>query len=480
MTFDFTPILPFIIVAGAGLALLVLDLFLPEKFKWLTPALAAVSLAAALVVELGQVNYLRAGLNNMVIIDNFSVFANAIFICSGIAAIALAYDYIQRTGINHGEYYVLMLLSISGMMLMSTAADLIIVFLALELLSVPLYVLTGFARPRLESEEAALKYFLLGAFSSGVLLYGIALIYGATSYTSLQGITSAVSRGTADVPLLVMGGALLLVGVAFKGGVVPFHMWAPDVYQGAPTSVTGFMAVGAKAAGFVALLRVFVIAFPAMAGEMASVMAALASLTMLVGNIAAIGQRNIKRMLAYSSIAQAGYILMAFVPYGNQAVIKDAVASMIFYLAVYAITSFGAWAVVVTIEQAEGRGLDIDDYAGLGRRYPLLGVAMLIFMLSFIGLPPTLGFWGKFYLFRSAVEGGYVTLALVGMLASLISAYYYLRVVVMMFLHEGPNTEVRRNWLLNGLVGLSALAVLILGLLPAPLFQMAAAALLRL
>ncbi|HPH95768.1 MAG TPA: NADH-quinone oxidoreductase subunit N [Anaerolineaceae bacterium] len=480
MTLDFTPILPFMIVAGAALALLVLDLFWPVRLKWLTPLLAAASLLAALVVELGQANYLRAGLSNMVIIDNFSVFANAIFICSGIAAIALAYDYIQRTGINHGEYYVLMLFSISGMLLMSTAADLIIVFLALELLSVPLYVLTGFARPRLDSEEAALKYFLLGAFSSGVLLYGIALLYGATSYTSLHGILSAVSRGTADMPLVVVGAAFLLVGVAFKGGVVPFHMWAPDVYQGAPTSVTGFMSVGAKAAGFVALLRIFVVAFPPVAVELTSVMNFLASLTMLIGNIAAIGQRNIKRMLAYSGIAQAGYMLMAFVPFGNKAIINDSVASMIFYLAVYAIASFGAWAVVVAVEQAEGRGLDIDDYAGLGRRYPLLGVAMLIFMLSFIGLPPTLGFWGKFYLFRSVIEGNYIVLALVGMLASLISAYYYLRVVVMMFLHDGANITVRRNWLLSGLVGVSALAVLLLGLMPGPLFQMAADALLRL
>ena len=415
----------------------------------------------------------------MVVLDGFSVFVDVLLLVAGLFGIALAYGYLKRMGLERGEYYTLLLFSIAGMMLMAQAADLIIVFLALEMLSIPLYVLSAFARPRLESEEAGLKYFLLGAFSTGFVVYGIALVFGAVGSTSLSAIVSAASSGTANVLLLTIGSALILVGLGFKVAAVPFHMWTPDVYQGAPSSVTAFMAAGAKIAGFAALFRVFALAFPSLASNLTPVIAVLAALTMIVGNVVAIAQTNIKRLLAYSSIAHAGYILMAFVPYGQQNVVATSVAAGLFYLVSYVLTNFGAWAVVITLEKSEGKGLEISDYAGLGRKYPALAAAMTVFMLSLTGIPPTLGFVGKFYLFRAAIAGQFYLLAVIGVLTSLISAYYYLRVVVTMYMREGEPEIASEPWL-NLTWGLSALLTVIISLVPQFLFAWASAALLRL
>jgi NADH-quinone oxidoreductase subunit N len=392
--------------------------------------------------------------------------------------VALAYGYVKRMGIERGEYYTLMLFSISGMMLMAQATDLIVVFLALELLSLPLYVLSAFARPKTESEESGLKYFLLGAFSSGFVLYGIALVYGATGSTALSAIVASASAGPPSL-LLTIGAALILVGLGFKVAAVPFHMWTPDVYQGAPTAVTAFMAAGAKTAGFAALLRVFATAFPSLATDITPVLQAVSALTMIVGNLIAISQTDIKRMLAYSSIAHAGYILMAFVPYGNPDVAPVSIAAGLFYLVAYAVTNFGAWGVVIAMEQKEGKGLAISDYAGLGKKYPALAAAMTIFMLSLTGFPPTLGLVGKFYLFRAVLSGGYVGLAIIGVVTSLISAYYYLRVVVTMYMQEGePETE-REFWLGFATAG-TALVTVIVSLVPQGLFAWASEAVLML
>lgn len=474
---DLYALLPLITLVIWALLLLLVDLFIPKERKGITALLAALGLAVTLGLSLSQKGQALTAFGGMVTVDGFSVFLNALFLASGLAGVALAYDYLRRTGIERGEYYVLLLFSIGGMMLMAVAADLIVVFLALEMLSIPLYILTGFARPQVDSEEAALKYFLLGAFASGFVLYGTALIYGATAHTDLQGIVAAVASGSQTPLLLLVGAGLFLVGFGFKVAAVPFHMWTPDVYQGAPSSVTGFMAVGAKAAGFAALLRVFVTAFPSLAPGLTPILWGLAALTMVVGNVVALAQNNIKRLLAYSSIAHAGYLLMALVPFGQGAVVGDAVASILYYLVAYAVASFGAWAVVIALEKAEGRGLEMSDYAGLGRKYPLLAVCMLIFMLSFIGVPPTLGFWGKYYLFRTAIQGGYLGLALVGVLASLVSAYYYLRVVVMMFMHEGQPEAQREPWL-NLTAVVSAAGLIVLSFLPTPLFNWAVQAVL--
>ncbi len=473
---DLLSILPLLVLVIWASLLLLVDLFL--KRKGVTAFLAALGLALTAGLTLAQAGDEASAFGGMIAVDGFATLLNVLFLLSGLLGIAVAYGYLKRMGIERGEYYSLLLFSTAGMMLMAHAADLIVVFLALELLSLPLYVLAAFARPRLDSEEAGLKYFLLGAFATGFVVYGVTLVYGGTGSTSLAGIVAAVAGGVPSLLLLTIGAALILVGFGFKVAAVPFHMWTPDVYHGAPTPVTAFMAVGAKAAGFAALLRLFVTAFPSLGADLTPVVWALAALTMLVGNVVAIAQTNIKRMLAYSSIAHAGYILMAFVAFGNAATQADAVASALFYLVTYALTSYGAWAVVIALEKQNGQGLDISDFAGLGRRRPLLAAAMTIFMLSLTGMPPTLGLVGKFYLFRTVIEAGQVWLAIIGVLTSLISAYYYLRVVVVMYMREGAPETTREAWL-DFTWALSAVATVVLSFLPMALFAWASGAALR-
>lgn len=476
---DLFSLLPFIVLVSWACLLLLIDLFIPRERKGWTALLAALGLVAALGVSIPQFGKQNVAFSGMVIQDGFSTFIIILLLASGLVGVALAYDYLKRMQIERGEYYVLTLFAISGMMLMAMAADLIMVFLALELLSIPLYVLAGFARSRPDSEEAALKYFLLGAFSAGFMVYGIALVFGATGTTALEGLVRTTASGAANLTLLSVGAGLILIGLGFKVAAVPFHMWTPDVYQGAPSAVTAFMSVGAKIGGFAALLRVFVIAFPSLSTDLTPIFWVMAALTMALGNLLAVAQTNIKRMLAYSSIAHAGYILMALVPFGQKDVIGGAVASALFYLLAYAFTNFGAWAVVITLEKAEGKGLELDDYAGLGSRYPALAAAMTIFMLSFIGVPPTLGFLGKFFLFSEVLKGGFVGLAIVGVLTSLISAYYYLRVVVVMYMRTGEPVVRRETWLV-ATTGLAAVGTVVLSLYSEPLFTWASQAVLRL
>jgi len=476
---DFYALLPLIVLVSWASLLVLVDAFFSRGRQWLTALLAALGLLVALGFTLGQIGREYVAFNGMVVVDGFATFLNVLFLGSGLAGVALAHDYLKRMEIDRGEYYTLLLYSISGMMLMAIAADLIVVFLALELLSIPLYVLAGFARPQLASEESAMKYFLLGAFAGGFVVYGVALVFGATGTTALSGVVAAVSAGSANLGLLAAGAGLILIGLGFKVAAVPFHMWTPDVYEGAPTAVTAFMAVGAKAAGFAALLRVFVVAFPVLELDLTPVLWVLAALTVILGNVVAIAQSNIKRMLAYSSIAQAGFIMMAAVPFGNGSVSNDAVAAALFFLFSYAITNFGAWAIVISMERAEGKGLNLDDYAGMGRKYPALAAAMVVFMLSFTGVPPTLGFVGKFYLFRTVLQGGFTGLALIGVLTSLVSAYYYLRVVVIMYMREGE-PELRSEPWLKLTVGASAVATVLLSLFAGPLFAWASQSVLKL
>lgn len=472
-------VLPLTLLVVWALLLLLVDLFIPAGRKGWTAFLALLGLAVALIFTLIQVGPTGPSFNGMVMVDGYSQFLNVLFLISAILGIGLSYDYLKRMGLEKGEFYTLLLLSVGGMMLMSMAADLIVVFLALEWLSIPLYIMAGFAQPKTESEESALKYFLLGAYATGIIVYGTALVYGAAATTSLEGILRAVQAETVNYGLLTVGAALILIGLGFKVSAAPFHMWTPDVYQGAPSPVSGYMSVTAKAAGFAALLRVFILALPTTSFDLAPVIWFLAVLTMFLGNIVAIPQSNIKRMLAYSSIAHAGYLLMALVTFGQARVSSSAVASAMFYLLAYAITSFGAWAVVIALEKAEDKGLQIDDYAGLGRKHPALAAAMTVFMLSFTGVPPTLGFVGKFYLFRTALEGGYLGLALVGVLTSLISAYYYLRVVVVMYMRDGEPETRQETWLNLTVLG-TAVAVVLLSILAAPLFRWASQATLQL
>lgn len=475
---DLLTILPTIVLTLWACVLLLVDLFIPRESKGWTAFLAAIGLGISLGITLQQAGSSSLGFNGMVVLDGFSTFLNALLLLSGLFGIALAYAYVKRMGLERGEYYILLLFSVVGMMLMAQAADLIVVFIALELLSIPLYVLAAINHRSPASEEAGLKYFLLGAFSTGFVVYGIALVFGATSSTSLYGIMAAAATGTSNL-LLSIGAALLLVGFGFKVAAVPFHMWTPDVYQGAPTAVTAFMSSGAKIAGFAALLRVFAIAFPSLTADLTPILAVLAALTMIVGNLIAVSQTDIKRLLAYSSIAHAGYILMAFVPYGNPEVMPVSIAAGLFYLVAYAVTNFGAWGVVIALEKEDGRGLEIGDYAGLFWKNRPLAIAMTVFLLSLIGFPPTIGMVGKFYLFRAAIEGGFIWLAIVGVVTSLISAYYYLRVVVTMFMRDGQPQAYSEFWL-NFTWGFSALLTLVFFFVPQPLFAWASRALLQL
>jgi len=475
---DFYILFPLTILVAWACALLLADLFIPKGRKGITAFLAALGLAVTLGFAITQIGREGIGFNGMVTLDGFSTFTSALILLSGLLGIALAYGYIKRMGIERGEYYALMLFSITGMMLMTQASDLIIVFLALELLSIPLYVLAAFARPNLQSEEAGMKYFLLGAFATGFIVYGTALVFGATGTTSLSGIFTAASDSTPNL-LLTIGSALLLIGLGFKVAAVPFHMWTPDVYQGSPSAVTAFMSSGAKIAGFAALLRVFATAFPTLFADLTGILWVLAALTMIVGNFTAISQTNIKRMLAYSSIAHAGYILMAFVPYGNKEGMPVSIAAGLFYLFSYVLTNFGAWSVVIALEKSEGKGLQIADYAGLAKKYPILAAAMTVFMLSFIGFPPTLGMVGKFYLFSAVIAGGFPGLAVIGVLTSLVSAYYYLRVVVNMYMREGDPTIEIEPWL-DFITASTAVATVALSFVPQWLFLLATTAVLRL
>ncbi len=466
---DFLVTLPVLVLLAWALLVLLADLWIPESKKNLTAVLTAAGLVVSLAVTVTQTGKSGSAFNGMIMLDGFSTTLSILFLISGLAAVALAVDYLKRNNAERGEYYTLLLFSIAGMMLMASASDLIVVFLALELLSIPLYVLAGFFRPNLASEEAALKYFLMGAFSSAFLLFGVAWVYGATGHTDFKGIIDMAADGKANPILMLVGGGLILIGLGFKVGIFPFHSWVPDTYQGSPSSIGVFMTVATKAAGFAGLLRVFALVFPVESLSMASVFWVLSAASMIYGNVTAIAQTNVKRMLAYSSIANAGYILMAFVPYGG-AVILESLSSAVFYLLAYALTSFSIWAVMIAIEPAGSDGLTFEDFSGLAKKHPWLGGALLISMLSFTGLPLTMGFWGKFYLFKTAVDGGYNSLALIGLLTSLVSAYYYLRLVMFAWFKPGEPALQSGKWA-GGVAVVMAAGVLLLSLFPNPLFQ---------
>ena len=472
-TSDLLPALPFLIISLWAILILMFDLFISNKGT--IAILTAAGVAVALITVVARFGSNQVAFNGMIVADTFSDFLQIVILTTALLGIAVAYDYLRRMKMERGEYYALMLFTVSGMMLMSLAGDLILVFLAIELLSLPLYVMSGFARPEKSSEESAMKYFILGAFSSAFLVYGIALIFGATGTTNMAGVAQSISANQADPTLLIIAVPMLLVGLGFKVAVVPFHMWTPDVYQGAPSAAVAFMSVGAKVAGFAALLRIFIGALPSLAEAWGPVVVAISAATMIWGNVAAIAQTNIKRMLAYSSIAHAGYILMALAAASDASVADEAVSAALFYLFAYLFSNLGAWAVVLAMERSEGQGLLIEDYAGLGRRRPALALAMTIFMLSLIGVPPTVGFIGKFLVFSVTIDAGLIGLALVGVVTSLVSAYYYLRVVIMMYMRAGEPESRSEGWL-NRTVGLTALATILLGVLPGPILILAGSA----
>ncbi len=468
---DLGPMIPEITLLCLALFALVVDLLIKKK-----EVVAVIGIISAVIV-----GYLLTGssgevFSGMFISDNYSLFFKVIFLLSLSLSILLSIRYVRIERVNFGEYYSLMLFSTLGMMIMASAGDLIVLYLGLELMALSTYILAGFIRHEVRSNEAALKYFLLGAFASAFLLYGISMTYGLTGTTDLKAIADYLINNNIGVnPALILSMLLLLVAMSFKIAAVPFHMWAPDVYEGAPTPITAFMSVGPKAAGFAVLGRVFTTAFSSLTIEWTTVIIPIAILTMAVGNILAISQNNIKRMLAYSSIAHAGYALIGVIT-GN----LDGISSMMNYLFIYAFMNIGAFA-IVTILKSEGfAGEEISDYEGLAKTHPLAAGLMLIFMFSLTGIPPTAGFIGKFYLFMSAVKAGYTWLAVVAVIFSAISAYFYLRVVMYMYMRE-PKAEVSLSTSMpSGIaIAIAALAVLILGIFPSGIIEFARMAVMR-
>jgi NADH-quinone oxidoreductase subunit N len=398
--------------------------------------------------------------NPMVRLDRFSSFAIALVGGGALLSVWLSVHYLIELRINYGEYYALLLLATAGMMLMVSAVDLIPVFLGLEILSIPIYVLAGFDRRKLTSNESALKYFLIGSFASALLLYGMALLYGTTGSTDLDRIRAGFDAAN---PLAVAGLGLVIVGFAFKVSAVPFHQWTPDVYEGAPTSVTAYMSVTVKAAAFATLLRFVAAAVSPAPERLADVLWVLAAATMIVGNVTALVQDNLKRMLAYSSIAHAGYVLVGFVAAG-----PDGHAAVLFYLFAYLFMTLGAFGVMVALTD-RGRDWDkIEDYAGLARRRPGLAALMTIFMLSLTGIPGTVGFIAKFGVILAAVKAGYLWLAIIAVLTSAVSVYYYLRLPVVMYMREpgalAPRVQLDTSE--GAVLLICALAVLLFGIFP--------------
>lgn len=426
-----------LILSLTAMVLLILIVLAKQGAKGTVPYLSLAGVIGALFFCFSLWGKSEYAFHRMVVVDNYSLFFKIIFLITTALTILMSIRYLREEGFEHGEYYILVLFAAVGMMFMASAADLIIVFLGLETFSLSIYVLAGFFRTQPKSNESSLKYFLLGAFSTGFLLYGIALIYGATGTTNLKGVYEFVRQiQLLTDPLLLMGMGLLIVGFGFKVASVPFHMWTPDVYEGAPTSITAFMSVGPKAAGFAAFLRVFSYALSALQTDWVWILWVLAVLTMTLGNVVAIAQKNIKRMLAYSSIAHAGYILVAMV-----AASELGTASVLYYMLAYAFMNLGAFGVVILYGRKGEENINISDYSGMASKYPLLAATMAIFMFSLAGIPPTAGFVGKFYIFSAAVKAGYIGLAIIGVLNSALSVYFYIRVTVMMYMRS-PEREL--------------------------------------
>ncbi len=442
---DLVGILPIILVAGGMVVVLGADLAVRRRGSALLPAVSGVFLLTALGVAIGQwvVNPAHSLIFNGAIADDrFALFSDVVVLATALAVVCLSPGYLRRRGLEEGEYYILLLASVTGMLVLDGATNLIVVFLGIELLSIPLYVLAGFARVERKPQEAALKYLLMGGFASGFLVYGMALVYGETGSTMLTGIhralISSAVHGPID-PMALAGIGLLAVGLLFKVSAAPFHWWTPDVYQGSPVIVTTFMSVATKVAGFTVLLRLFSATFAPYRSEWEIPIAVVAIVSMVYGNVVALAQSSVKRLLAYSGIAQAGYVLIG-VALGR----PDGTQASLYYLAIYAFMNTGAFAVITILSR---RGVDCDTYeelAGMGRRQPWLAALMSVFMLSLAGFPLTAGFFGKFFLFAAAIHDGQLPLAIWGILTSMVSLFYYLRVVLIMYTKEpaeGTSTD---------------------------------------
>jgi NADH-quinone oxidoreductase subunit N len=465
-------IVPMACVTAAAIASMVAEAFRDPGERMPIAGLGVVGLVGAAFATVLLWNH-NATSFGVVVADNFGLFVTGILVLVGLLSIGIAGPTIEREQLPQGEYYALLLFALAGMILMATASDLLVIFLALEVMSLAVYVLTGIRRDSPAATEAAFKYFLLGAFSSAFFLYGIAFTYGLTGSTHLDRVGSLIAaQAISPTPMQLMAVGLLFVGFAFKVAAVPFHMWTPDAYEGAPPSVTGFMSTGVKAAAFAAFVRVFLSAFEPLRGDWSAILWVVAASTMVLGTVVGVAQSNVKRMLAYSSIAHGGYLLVALLS-GN-AFGKGAV---LFYLLAYAVTNLGAFGVIALLESAERPADRVEDYAGLWNERPGLATLMTIFLLSLGGFPPMAGFIAKWYVFTAAVRAGYPVLAIIGVLTSVVSVFFYVRVVVMMYMTErDAPARIPAVPLAAGVsLVVSAIIIFYLGLLPARILDLAAA-----
>ncbi len=451
---NFGLIMPELIICVVAVAVMLLDAFTRPSQRWITGGLSLAGLAAAAVASVMMwMNWTGAStnaFNGMIVLDELRLSFTLIFLLVSALTILISMVWVDNEKLPAGEFHALLLFATAGMMLMASGNDLVIIFLGLEILSIATYVLAGFRRTDLRSNESSLKYFILGSFSSAFLLYGIALVYGGVGSTNITQIATLLSQdSTVRYPALVFAGAaLMIVGFGFKVATAPFHIWTPDVYEGAPTPVTAFMAAGPKAAGFASFLRVFIFGFPFVAAgtkyaaqvnsAWVGALVVMAIITMTVGNIVAIVQNNVKRMLAYSSIAHAGYALVGFIAAGatTGADRDNALASVAFYMLTYAVMNLGAFSIVTLISRNNDRRTEVEDYNGIGFRAPALAFTLSLFLLSLLGLPLTAGFMGKVMVFRAALNQGFYVLVIIAVLNTAISAYYYLRLIIVMFFRE--------------------------------------------
>jgi NADH-quinone oxidoreductase subunit N len=461
---DYIAALPLIILAATGLLVMLWDAFekKPSRAPFVLSVLGSLSAAFAAFQNIGHNGFAFGGL---FFDTSFSNFFSIVFSVATFLAVLLGERYLRNEEVLIGEFCALILFAATGMIMMASGANLIVTFLGLETMSIAFYVLSGMFRRRSESNEAALKYFLLGAFATGFFLYGIALIYGSYGTLSLEKMHAA---GGTSGTLVLLGSILLFIGLAFKVAAFPFHQWAPDVYEGAPTVVSGYMSTAGKAAAFSALVLIYGYALSPAGSKLQTLIAIVAAASMLYGNIVAISQKKIKRMLAYSSTAHAGYILL-----GIASMNEKGMTGIAIYSAVYMLMQTAAFGVVSILEKETGRGLDLDDYAGLAKRRPWLALLMTVIMFSLAGIPPFAGFFGKYYLFLAALEANLTWLAIAGVVSSIIAAYFYLRVIVLMYFREGEQgVEVKEEKSFSLVaVGLASLALLVLGLLPSSLLE---------
>jgi NADH-quinone oxidoreductase subunit N len=484
---DILAILPELVVVAAACLVLGLDPLTPLSKKDGLAWLSLGALAICLGFTASQMNDGRIrAFSDLVVIDPYACFWKLLLYLTTGLTILLSLPYLKAERLHLGEYYGFVLLALSGMMVMVSAADLLTIYLGMELMSLSLYVMAGLKRSESQSLEASAKYFVLGAFSSGILLYGISLLYGATGSTRLSVIASAIgTKGVGD-PVLLAPMILLAVGFGFKLALVPFHMWTPDVYEGSPTSVTAFMAVASKAASFGAFLRVFVEGLGGLRAHWGGLFLTVCLLTLVLGNLVAIVQTNVKRLLAYSSIAHAGYALIGLVALGRSSSTQGshaALAAVLLYLAIYAFMTLGAFAVVAMLRKGGLEGDEIDDYTGLAKRQPIAALLMLVFLVSLAGIPPTAGFIAKFYVFMAAVDVGLTWLAVVAVVFAAVSAYYYLRIVMVMYMRESAPSQAVLPTLatsptLSFVLACALVGILLFGVFPDPIVSLASRAVL--